>query len=135
MKPLFLTIISAGLLFCQEQPAKEKPPAKTPAADAEKTVEQLEAEKRDPKKRAQALLEGAGPAASAARPEVQVFGLLHIAENYDPIDKEKALDYFHQAFAAASSMPADSGINQRGQVQGQIIRSLAQVNVDEAIAL
>ena len=60
----------------------------------EKTAEQLEAEKRDPKKKAAVLLDNAGQAVGAARPEVQVFGLLHLAENYEPIDKKKSLEYF-----------------------------------------
>ena len=136
MKPLCLTIISAALIFGQEAPApKNKPAEKAPAADAEKTVEQLEAEKRDPKKRAGMLLDTAGQAVGAARPEVQVFGLLHLAENYQPLDKEKSLDYFRQAFAAAASLPADTGVNQRGQLQAEIVRSLAPANVDESMAM
>jgi hypothetical protein len=101
----------------------------------EKTVEQLEAEKRDPKKKAVVLLDNAGQAVGTARPEVQVFGLLHLAENYEPIDKKKSLEYFHQAFDAASSVPADSENNQRGQLQAEIVRSLATLNVDDAIAM
>ncbi len=104
-------------------------------AQVEKTVEQLEAEKRDPKKRAAVLLDNAGQAVGAARPEVQVFGLLHLAENYEPIDQKKSLEYFHQAFDAAASIPADSGTNQRAQLQSEIVRSLAPLNVDDAIAM
>ena len=136
MKLLCLTIISVALIFGQETPVvKTKPAEKAPAAEAEKTVEQLEAEKRDPKKRAGMLLDTAGQAVGAARPEVQVFGLLHLAENYQPLDKEKSLDYFRQAFAAAVSLPADTGVNQRGQLQAEIVRSLAPVNVDESMAM
>jgi len=101
----------------------------------EKTVEQLEAGKRDPKKKAAVLLDNAGQAVGAARPEVQVFGLLHLAENYEPIDKKKSLEYFHQAFDAASSIPADSEGNQRGQLQSEIVRSLATLNVDDAMTM
>src|SRR5437667_1644386 len=101
----------------------------------EKTVEQLEAEKRDPKKKAAVLLDNAGQAVGAARPEVQVFGLLHLAENYEPIDKKKSLEYFHQAFDAASSLPADSETNQRARLQSEIVRSLAPVHVDEALGM
>jgi hypothetical protein len=104
-------------------------------AQVEKTVEQMEAEKRDPKKRAAVLLDGAGQAVGAARPEVQVFGLLHLAENYEPIDKKKSLEYFQQAFDAAASIPADSDTNQRGRLQSEIVRSLASMNVDDAIAM
>src|SRR5258708_21117330 len=101
----------------------------------EKTAGQLEAEKRDPKKKAAALLDNAGQAVGTARPEVQVFGLLHLAENYEPIDKKKSLEYLHQAFNPASSVPADSETNQRGQLQAEIVRSLGSLNVDEAIAM
>src|SRR5467141_2706177 len=104
-------------------------------AQVEKTVEQLEAEKRDPKKKAAVLLDNAGQAMGTARPEVQVFGLLHLAENYESIDKKKSLEYFHQAFDAASSVPADSESNQRGQLQAEIVRSLASLNVDDAMAM
>src|ERR1700687_5996301 len=103
-------------------------------AQVEKTVEQLEAEKRDPKKKAVVLLDNAGQAVGGARPEVQVFGLLHLAENYEPIDKQKSLDFFHQAFATPPSTPADSETNQRAQLQSEIVRSLAPLNVDDAMA-
>ncbi len=92
-------------------------------------------ENGDPKKHAAVLLDNAGKSLSAARPEVQVFGLLHLAENYEPIDKKKSLEYFHQAFDAAASIPADSDTNQRGRLQSEIVRSLAAVNVDDAIAM
>jgi len=101
----------------------------------EKTVEQLEAEKRDPKKKAAVLLDNAGQAVGAARPEVQVFGLLHLAENYETIDKKKSLEYYHQAFDTASSIPADSERNQRGRLQSEIVRSLAAINIDDAMAM
>src|SRR5712692_5665270 len=104
-------------------------------SQVEKTAEQLETEKRDPKKKAVVLLDNAGQAVGTARPEVQVFGLLHLAENYEPIDKKKSLEYFHQAFDAASSVPADSESNQRGQLQAEIVRSLASLNIDEAMAM
>src|SRR5260370_22112124 len=136
MKLLCLTFVSFALILGQDPPvAKNKPAEKAPAAEAEKPAEQLEAEKRDPKKRAGMLLDTAGQEVGAARPEVQVFGLLHLAENYQPLDKEKSLDYFRQAFAAAASLPADSGVNQRGQLQAEIGRSLAPVNVDESMAM
>ena len=127
MKGLCVAVVSLTVIWGQEKPV--------PKPVAEKSVDQLEAEKRDPKKKAATLLENAGQAVGAARPEVQVFGLLHLAENYEPIDKEKSQDYFRQAFAAAASLPADSGVNQRGQLQAEIVKGLAPVNVDEAMAM
>src|SRR6266481_750914 len=101
MRSIYLAVLLATQIFSQ----------------VEKTAEQLEAEKRDPKKKAAVLLDNAGQAVGTARPEVQVFGLLHLAENYEPIDKKKSLEYFHQAFDAAASIPAD----QRGRVQSEIV--------------
>jgi len=119
MRSIYLAVLLATQIFSQ----------------VEKTAEQLEAEKRDPKKKAAVLLDNAGQAVGAARPEVQVFGLLHLAENYESIDKKKSLEYFHQAFDAASSVPADSESNQRGQLQAEIVQSLASLNVDDAMTM
>jgi len=135
VKALFLAGLSLAFAIAQEKPATPEKAAAKSTADAEKTVEQLEAEKRDPKKRAEALLETAGQAVGAARPEVQGFGLLHLAENYQPIDKEKSLDYYKKAFAISTSIPMDSGSDQRLRLQVEIVRSLASFNVDEAISM
>jgi hypothetical protein len=136
---IIAALFASALLAAQEPAPKQGPlalEAKTPSVkpDSEKTVEELEAEKRDPRKRARKLLDASAEAAGGARPQVQVVALMHIADNYHQFDPKQSLEYFQQAFAAAAGLPADES-GGRFELQSAIVTKVAGLNTSQAIAM
>ncbi|MBI1790007.1 MAG: hypothetical protein HYR60_20950 [Acidobacteria bacterium] len=108
--------LSAGL-FAQD--------ASKPQAGEEKP------EKPSPKEKARELLDRAAKSVTAAQPEVQVAGLLHLGENYALFDAKKAVEFLEQAFAAAAALP-DA---QRGELQSVVVATAAEVNLEKAVEM
>jgi hypothetical protein len=92
------------------------------------------AEKPSPTAKARELLDAAGDAAGGVRPEIQAAALLHIADNYQLLDKKKAREFAQQAFTAAGSLPQDRMRN-RERMQAEIVQIVADIDVPESIAL
>ncbi len=82
------------------------------------------------RKKAREIFDQAAEMVGAATPQFQTAALLHLADNYTQFDKKRSLELFRQAFEAASTL---SG--QASDLQAEVIRLLAEVNVSEAIAL
>src|SRR6185436_20524394 len=83
--------------------------------------------KPDPKKKALELLDRAAEMVSAAQPEVQVAGLLHLGDSYRLFDKKKALQLLEQAFASALTLPSTS--EQFTRILSDVVSVTAQVDV------
>jgi hypothetical protein len=115
----------AGLVLA----AQETPPAK------EKTVAELEAEKRDPKKRAELLLESAVQASGAVKPETQVAALANIGDCYQLIDRKKAIAYLRQAFTATAALADHPNSRARAVAQASVISFMSKLDVGEAIGM
>ncbi len=92
------------------------------------------AEKPSPTAKAREMLDAAGEVAGGVRPEIQAAALLHIADNYQLLDKKKAREFAGQAFTAAGSLPQDP-VKNRERMQAEIVQVLADIDVPEAVAL
>ncbi|MEJ7607776.1 MAG: hypothetical protein WKF37_16260 [Bryobacteraceae bacterium] len=92
-------------------------------------------EKPTPKAKALELLERAAGIVSGAQPEVQVAGLLHVADLYSGLDKKKSLEYFDLAFAAAAALPNETGNDKRSYMQSQVIALTAEADLDRSIEM
>ena len=119
--------VIACLLIALAGSAQNKP--------AEKTVEQLEADKRDPKLRGEALLENASALTASVKPETQVATLMHLGANYQTIDRKKAIDYLRQAFTASSALADHPSVGARGHAQASIIGEMSNLDTGEAISM
>lgn len=110
---------------------------KSPATEApkEKTVAELEAEKRDPKKRAEALLESAAKNSASVKPETQVAVLANVGDTIEAINRKKALDYFRQAFTATAALADHPNSRARANAQAGIVGLMSRLEVGEAIAM
>ncbi|HSB17508.1 MAG TPA: hypothetical protein VLE22_23870 [Bryobacteraceae bacterium] len=91
-------------------------------------------EKPSPAAKAREMLDAAGEAAGGVRPEIQTAALLHIADNYQLLDKKKAREFAGQAFTAAGSLPQDP-VKNRERMQAEVVQVLADIDVPEAVAL
>jgi hypothetical protein len=80
------------------------------------------------------MLDAAGEAAGGVRSEIQAAALLHIADNYQVLDKKKAQEFARQAFAAAGSLPQDRMRN-RERMQAEIVQVVADIDVPESVEL
>jgi hypothetical protein len=89
----------------------------------------------EPRERARALLDSAAGAVAAARPQVQVAGLIHLAGNYQVFDRTRALDLYRQAFTVAAALPPSATADPRGALQAEIVRQVATLDLSAAIAL
>ena len=83
------------------------------------------------KEAARKLLESAAEIAATARPEVQVFALMHLGSAYDEIDDVKSIRYLRQAFSVAAAAPEDI----RETLRGEVVSALADVSLPDAIEL
>jgi hypothetical protein len=90
--------------------------------------------KPDKRSVARSLLDSAAESVSSAEQQTQVFALLHIGDNYQLYDSKKAWAFLEQAFAVASSLPPDIA-DIRNQLQAEIVKTGADVNVTEAIGM
>ena len=88
--------------------------------------------KPTPAQKARMLLDSAAEMVAAARAEVQVAALMHLGDNFEEIDKKRALEFYRQAFAAAASV--DDASNQ-AELQAQVTGRMARLNVGEAIGM
>src|SRR5689334_20151522 len=71
---------------------------------------------------------------AATRPDVQPAALLHLADNYQAIDRKKSIAYFEQAFTAAGQPPAGDSPLARNMM-ADIVVQMAAVDGDKAIEL
>ncbi len=85
------------------------------------------------KERAREILDKAIDTVSGTQPEVQVAGLLHLADIYAEFDKKRSEELFRQAFAAASALPDENKSGRRGEMMAEVARTAAQYNVDVAM--
>jgi hypothetical protein len=72
--------------------------------------------------------------ASATKPDVQVTALMHLAESYEAFDHKKSVEYFRQAFTAASQPPESSSPFARGFLV-DIVAELAPIDPNAGIEL
>src|SRR3982751_3400948 len=86
------------------------------------------------REKARAILDSAAEGVSATRVQTQVFGLMHLGENYQSFDRKKAVAFLAQAFAVAASVAEDDQ-DTRGQLQAEVVRAAADVDSSEAIVL
>ena len=92
-------------------------------------------DKPDPRKKAKALLDGAAVAVAGAKPEIQAVGLMHLADNYQALDRKKSLEFFRQAFAAMGALPPEHGGVFREGLQAEVVRRVADLDLGEAITM
>ncbi len=104
------------------------------AISAALTAQEVEnkAAKPTPAEKARMLLDSAAEMVAAARAEVQVAALMHLGDNFEEIDKKRALKFYRQAFAAAASV--DDASN-KADLQAQVTGRMARLNVTEAIGM
>ena len=60
-------------------------------------------EKPTPRQKARQLLDSAAEMTAAATPDVQATALFHLARNYQDFDSKRSIEYFKQAFTAATN--------------------------------
>lgn len=101
----------------------------------EKTVAQLEAEKRDPKKRAEKLLDSAAGLTASVHADTMVAALANIGDQFQVLDQKKAAEYLRQAFTTTAALADHPSKNARSQAQGDIVRLMTPINVREAAAM
>ena len=87
------------------------------------------------KEAARKLLDSAYEITASASIQVQVMSLLHIGHHYSEIDPAKSADYLGQAFAATAALSEESDTGNRSQMQGEIVKLTATVNLELAIEL
>jgi hypothetical protein len=92
------------------------------------------ADKPTPRQKARELLDSAAEMVAATKPDVQAVALMHLADNYQTFDKKKAIEYFKQAFTAASLPPAGQSPFARS-TQMEIVVALTTLDTAEGIAL
>lgn len=85
------------------------------------------------KESAKRLLDSAYEMISAAQPQVQAMSLLHTGHHYRKLDPVKSAEYLRQAFAATAPLSEDSNTGIRSQLQAEIVKLTAKVNLDLAI--
>jgi hypothetical protein len=130
-----LVCIACSLPIALGQSVSEKtvdnpPPDPAPAKEAGAPTDP---DKPDPKKRARELLDKAYETAGAARPEVQVAALLHLADSYSKYDFKKAKKCLEEAFVIAPTVPADKGMV--SWISAEVVSFMAGVDVEAAIAM
>ncbi len=98
------------------------------------TAQEVEnrAAKPTPAEKARILLDSAAEMVAATRAEVQVAALMHLGDNYEEIDKKRAVGFYRQAFAAAASV--DDASN-KADLHAQVTGRMARLNVGEAIGM
>ena len=101
------------------------------AAVAAQQVEN-KAAKPTPAQKARMLLDSAAEMVAAASVEVQVAALMHLGDNFEQIDKQRALEFYRRAFAATASV--DDASNQ-AELRAQVTGRMARFNVGEAIGM
>lgn len=115
MKPFALALLALALAA--------QPPARP--GDSEKPT---------PRQKARQLLDSAAEMMAATTPDVQATALMHLARNYQDFDKKKAVDYFKQAFTAATTPPAGQTPFARN-TQMEIVVALVTLDTGEGLAL
>src|SRR5512133_2751573 len=89
-------------------------------------------EKPDPVKKARELLDSAAEMAGGAQPQIQVAALWHIGDNYQALDRKKALAFFKQAFAACPTLPPEQIPMYQKRLQVDIVGNVANLDPDAA---
>ncbi len=140
MKLLWIAVLLAGGLAAQQETVREPSEAPKEKQTSEKAPPDdggEEEQKATRREKAQELLDAAAETVTSALPEVQAVGLMHIADNYTEFDREKALEYFHQAFVAASGLPVGGSDSpqHRLRLEHDVVNRVANVDVEEAIRL
>lgn len=92
------------------------------------------AEKPTPAAKARELLDAASEQAGGVRTEIQTAALFHVADNYQIIDRTRALEFARQAFTAAGSLPQDR-VRNRERIQAEIVQVVADIDVVESTKL
>src|SRR4051794_15125119 len=92
------------------------------------------ADKSTPRQKARELLDGAAEMIAATKPDVQPVALMHLADTYQVFDKKKAIEYFRQAFTAATLPPTGQGPFARS-TQMEIVVALAALDPTEGVAM
>ena len=92
------------------------------------------ADKPTPRQKARELLDSAAEMIAATKPDVQAVALMHLADNYQVFDKKKAIEYFKQAFTAASLPPTGQSPFARN-AQTEIVVALATLDTAEGVGL
>jgi hypothetical protein len=107
---------------------QQKPPAEKPREPSEEG-------KAAEREKARELLDSAAKMITSVQPQVQVTALYHLGDNYNLFDAKKAEEYLEQAFTAAGDLPSGTQSDQRGEMQGQVVNLMADVNLERALAL
>lgn len=115
MKLMLVAAISAALLSAQNE-AKTPEPKKPPT----------------PKERAREIADKALETVTGAQPQVQVAGLLHLAELYTDFDNARSEEVFRQAFSSAAALPQDAR-NSRAYMMSQVASVAAEHNLELAL--
>lgn len=95
----------------------------------------LLAAQADVREKARELLDGAAQVLSTTPPDLQVDGLIRVAECYQELDKQKAVELMRQAFAGTAALPEDSDRGFRCRMQADIIGKTAAMSQPEAIEM
>src|SRR5436305_2966204 len=103
-----------------------------PLALALFAVTLVAADKPTPRQKARELLDSAAEMMAATNPDVQAVGLMHLADNYQSFDKKKAIEYFKQAFTAATPSGRDPFAH---STQMEIVVALATLDTAEGVGL
>lgn len=101
------------------------------AAQDRKDPENSEA-KPTPAQKGRQMLDAAAEMVASARPEVQAAALMHLGDNFEPIDKRRALEFYRQAFSTAGAID-DARI--KLELQAQVSGLTARLNVSEAVGM
>lgn len=117
MSALHVAFLFTGLLLSQTKPEGQT------------------ADKPDPKVKARQLLETAVGTLGSAQPEVQAVALTQLGVAYRAFSKKKALEFLQQAFDVAGALPAGAGGRSRSRLQVETVRSVADLDVSEAIRM
>ena len=101
------------------------------AAVAAQQVEN-KAAKPTPAQKARMLLDSAAEMVAAASVEVQVAALMHLGDNFEQIDKQRALEFYRRAFAATASV---DDVSNQAELRAQVTGRMARFNLGEAVGM
>ncbi len=112
--PAFHVVVLATLLLQAAPPEKNATPS--------------------PREKARELLDSAFDAAPGAQPEVAAMALMRVGENYEVLDRSKALEGLQRAFSAAAGIPPGEE-PRRERAQSQIAATTAPVSLPDAVTM
>jgi len=133
-----LLMVSLAAVFGQEKPAQDKTAPGKPAAERSSREsprpEKAPEEQATRSEKARELLESASKLVPSVQPQVQVAALLHLGDNFNLVDRKKAIECLERAFASASELPSGPE-DPRGDMQARVVESMADVDLAKALEM